>query len=426
VNEIYILLGALLLVSAFDLVVVAARSSFLQISNARLLALGDQMEAEVDKTMALLTTLPRLRASLKLTLVLTRFATAGLILGIVLALPATSAFLMAGVVFIGALLVFWFEWAVERAVGRSPEIWAVRLTEFLRLLTVVATVFLFPISISKESQEANELPNIVTEEELRTLIDAGEVEGIFEHEERRMIHSIFQLGETLVREIMVPRIDMLALDMTTSLSDAADTLIQSGFSRLPVFEDNVDNMLGLLYAKDLLRVWREGDKLGTLKEIIRDAYFVPEAKKVDELLTEMQTQRIHMAIIVDEYGGVAGLVTLEDIVEEILGEILDEYDQGEEAPYQQLDDSSYVFLGRVDLDDFNDIMGSDLPSDEADTLGGYIYSQLGRVPTVGEVVEKENLLLTVEQVSARRIRKVSARWLQSDSVAGEAYRHDNR
>jgi CBS domain containing-hemolysin-like protein len=147
---------------------------------------------------------------------------------------------------------------------------------------------------------------------------------------------------------------------------------------------------------------------------LREAYFVPEAKKVDELLAEMQTRRIHMAIVVDEYGGVAGLVTLEDIVEEILGEIQDEYDQGEEAPYQKLSDGSYMFLGRVDLDDFNEIVGCNLPSDDADTLGGLIYSRLGRVPTVGEKVQDNNLLLTVEQVSARRIRKVSARWLQTD------------
>jgi putative hemolysin len=125
----------------------------------------------------------------------------------------------------------------------------------------------------------------------------------------------------------------------------------------------------------------------------------------------MQARRIHMAVIVDEYGGVAGLVTLEDIVEEIFGEIQDEYDQGEEDPYQKLPDGSFIFLGRIDLDDFNEIMGSNLPSDESDTLGGYIYSQLGRVPIVGETVQTDNLLLTVEQVSARRIGKVSARWL---------------
>jgi CBS domain containing-hemolysin-like protein len=243
-----------------------------------------------------------------------------------------------------------------------------------------------------------------------TLVDAGQEEGVFEQEERRMIHSVFQLGDTLVREIMVPRIDMLSLDVTTPLPQAVDELIRSGHSRVPVFTDTVDNLLGLLYAKDLLRVWRQGNQQTSLKSLLRPAYFVPEAKKVDELLAEMQSKRVHMAIVVDEYGGVAGLVTLEDIIEEILGEILDEYDQGEEASFQSLADGSFTFLGRIGLDDFNEIMHSSLISDEADTLGGYIYHRLGRVPALGDQVHSGDLLLTVEQVTGRRIRKVGARW----------------
>jgi putative hemolysin len=212
----------------------------------------------------------------------------------------------------------------------------------------------------------------------------------------------------LVREIMVPRIDILTLDVNTPLLEAVDAFLMSGHSRVPVHEDTVDNTLGLLYAKDLLRVWREGKPQVSLREMLRPAFFVPEAKKVDELLTEMQSQRFHMAVVIDEYGGIAGLVTLEDIVEEILGEIQDEYDQAEEAPYHVSQEGDYLFLGRIDLDDFNDIMGCQLPTDEADTLGGYIYSRLGHVPSIGEKVQNDNLLLTVEQVSARRIRKVRA------------------
>jgi CBS domain containing-hemolysin-like protein len=260
---------------------------------------------------------------------------------------------------------------------------------------------------------------MVTEDEVKTLVDAGQEEGVFEQGERRMIYSVFELGDTLAREIMVPRIDMLVLDVTTPLLEAIDVLLQSGHSRVPVFEDTVDHTLGLLYAKDLLRISRQGDSLNSLRDLLRPAYFVPEAKKVDELLAEMQSRRIHMAIVVDEYGGVAGLVTLEDIVEEVVGEIRDEYDQEEEFPYQALADGEYVFLGRVGMDDFNEIMGSDLPTDDADTLGGYIYSQLGRVPIVGESVQQGNLLLTVELVSARRIRKVRARWLMPVTQDGK-------
>ncbi len=175
-----------------------------------------------------------------------------------------------------------------------------------------------------------------------------------------MIHSIFELSETLAREIMVPRIDVLALDVHTPSDEAVDALLSSHFSRMPVYQDSVDNILGLLYAKDLLRVWREGNQTVSLHTLLRPAHFVPEAKKINELLEEMQIRRVHMAIIVDEYGGVAGLVTLEDIVEEILGEIQDEYDQGEELPYQPLGDGEYLFQGRIDLDDFNEVMSSNL------------------------------------------------------------------
>ncbi len=153
-------------------------------------------------------------------------------------------------------------------------------------------------------------------------------------------------------------------------------------------------------------MWQGGNHLESLSNLLRPAYFVPETKKVDELLAEMQAQRIHMAIVVDEYGGVAGLVTLEDIVEEIVGEILDEYDKAEELLYQVISDSEYIFQGRADLDDFNEILDSELPREEADTLGGFIYSRIGRVPTGGESVQIDDLQLTVEQVSGRRIRKV--------------------
>jgi CBS domain containing-hemolysin-like protein len=177
-----------------------------------------------------------------------------------------------------------------------------------------------------------------------------------------------------------------------------------------------------LYTKDLLKITREGGEERSLREVLRPAYFVPEAKKVDDLLAEMQSQRIHMAMVVDEYGGIAGLVTLEDIVEEIVGEIQDEYDQGEELPFQQVAEGEYIFQGKVDLDDFNEMMGSSLPAEEADTLGGFIYNRMGRVPAAQEAVQVEDLLLTVEQVSGRRIRKVRAKQLPavsgSSAVAG--------
>ena len=409
--------GGLILLLALDLTGIAARMSFMQITQARLLMQREQLGARVQNTLGLFSALPRLRASLNLLLVMTRFSVAGVCLLIVLSRPVTYPWLAAGLgLFVTALLVFWLEWAVERIVARNAEHWAVRLTGFARLLMIAAALLLVPLALSDSSQGPPEGVGSVTEDDLKTLVDAGQEEGVFEKAEQQMIYSIFDLGDTLAREIMVPRIDMLALDVDTPLVQAIDAVLQAGYSRVPVYEVSVDNTLGLLYAKDLLRTWREADRPATLRQLLRPAYFVPEGKKLDELLAEMRSRRIHMAIVVDEYGGVAGLVTLEDIVEEIFGEIRDEYDQGEEAPYQKLADDSYLFLGRIALDDFNEIMNSELISGEADSLGGYIYSCLGRVPSVGETVRQGKLLLTVEQVSARQIRKVSARWLPLEST----------
>jgi CBS domain containing-hemolysin-like protein len=238
-----------------------------------------------------------------------------------------------------------------------------------------------------------------------------------------MIYSIFQLDNTLAREVMVPRIDILAFEAQTTLEEATETLLQTGHSRAPVFRESIDNIVGLVYIKDLLASWRDNDLNHTVGELLREAYFVPEAKKVDDLLAEMQAKRVHMSVVVDEYGGTAGVVTIEDIVEEIVGEILDEYDFAEEMPYEQLQEGEYIFSGGIDVDDVNQIAGSQIPKETSETLGGYIYSQLGKVPIPGEVVEAGGLRLVVEQVVGRRIRKVRAILIKETSP--EAEQDDN-
>jgi putative hemolysin len=408
------LLPALILLAfllAIDLLAFAARVSFMQITHVRVLSQREHSGDKINRTLALLPTLQKVRATLNLLLVMTRCLLTGLSLYILFLHPQVYPIPAALVVLlIASLALFWLEWMTEQIVLRQPEVWAVRLSVFVGVLKAILAVFLFPVALSKESQSTLETSSLVTEDELKTLVDAGQEEGVFEQGERKMIYSVFALGDTLAREIMVPRTDMLALDVQTPLPEAVDALLQAGHSRVPVYEESVDHTLGLLYAKDLLRAWRENRRSVSIGELLRPAYFVPEAKKVDDLLADMQSQRIHMAIVVDEYGGVAGLVTLEDIVEEVLGEIQDEYDQGEEAPYQKLADGSFLFLGRIDLDDFNEIMGANLTREEAETMGGYIYHHLGRVPGVGDEVETGNLILTVEQVIGRRIRKVRAHW----------------
>ena len=409
--DLLLLLALLVILLAVDLVAFGARVSFMQITHAKVLAQREHDGDKVTQTLALLPALPKVRASLNLLLVATRCFLAGLVLAILFLYPVVYPLPTALVVLlVSSLALFWLEWVTEQIVMRQPEAWAVRLSGFIGALKSILAVFLFPVALSKDSPGVLETSSLVTEHELKTLVDAGQQEGVIEQGERQMIYSVFKLGNTLAREIMVPRTDMLALDVQTPLPEAVDALLLAGHSRVPVYEESVDHTLGLLYAKDLLRAWRENQPPGSIRDLIRPAYFVPEAKKVDELLAEMQSQRIHMAIIVDEYGGVAGLVTLEDIVEEVLGEIQDEYDQGEEALYQKRSEGSYLFLGRITLDDFNEIMAANLPSEEADTLSGYIYHHLGRVPGVGDEVRAGNMVLTVEQVTGRRIRKVGAHW----------------
>ena len=412
------MLVALVLVVLLDLFTVAVRSALLTANLVRLLAAREEQGAKVERVLDLLNTPRNLQAGLNLAQLLTRFLAAGLVLALFNTQDWTpSAILLAdGMLLLAVLVIFWLELAIDVLIARQAEIWAIRLAPGARLLMAVLSPFLvLPLAINAR-RGTPELSSTVTEAELKSMVDAGHQGGVLEQDERQMIYSIFELGDTLVREIMVPRIYINAVDVATPLSEAVDLMVRSGQSRVPVYEETIDSILGLLYAKDLLRVWRDGSQDVSLRSLLRPAYFVPEAKKVDELFAEMQARRVHMAVVVDEYGGVAGLLTMEDIVEEIFGDIRDEYDQSEELPYQKVGNGEFVFQGRIALDDFNELLGSCLSAEEADTLGGVIYSRVGRVPATGEQVRIDNLLLTVEQVSGRRIRKVRARCLQPEEM----------
>ncbi len=400
----------LALLILFDLFTVMVRASILNASVSRLLSLREEMPEKAGRALDLTQNSRQLQAALYLARLLVHMLIAGAVLALLAQRWADLTFLAAaGALLLAVLLLFLLEWLVDSLISRRAEAWALRLAPYTRfLVTVLSPLLVLPLAFDARQRVGQEMVGAVTEDELKSMVDAGHEGGVLEQEERQMIYSIFDLGDTLAREIMVPRIYITALDVSIPISQAVDALLKSGYSRAPVYEDTVDNILGLLYARDLLRVWREGGQIDSLRELLRPACFVPEAKKVDELLTEMQSDRIHMAIVVDEYGGVAGLVTLEDIVEEIVGEIQDEFDQSEELPYVPVGENEYIFLGRIDLDDFNELLGSHLPIDEADTLGGFIYNQLGRAPTTGEKLTVDDILLTVEQVTGRRIRKVRA------------------
>jgi CBS domain containing-hemolysin-like protein len=407
-------------VLAIDLLAIAVRAALLNASLARLLAARDENTLPVNRVLALLKTPHILQASLNLTQLLTRFFAAGLILLLVFSYPGTlntHIWLGAGCLLLAAFLIFFLEWLIDLAISRHPEAWALRLAPYARAIVVLLSPFMIVPRVFTRKQDEQEAASTVTEDELKSMLDASHEGGILEQDERQMIYSIFELGDTLAREIMVPRIYITALDASITLAEAVKALLESGHSRLPVYEDTVDNIVGLLYAKDLLRAWSEAGGATSLRSLLRPAYFIPEAKKVDALLEEMQAERVHMAIVVDEYGGIAGLVTMEDIVEEIVGEIQDEYDQSEELPYVQVGEGEYLFQGRVDLKEFNELMERELPMDEAETLGGFIYSVMGRVPASGDGLNVAGIMLTVEQVSGRRIRKVRAKKVQVEQGA---------
>ena len=401
----------------FELLLIAARSALRNSLLVRLLQFRDQHQVEIDAALALLNSPGRASAAMYFLQSLARFLLFGGIFALVSQqFSVWSGWLSVIIVLLAGFVISLVEWMVERGISRNPEKWLVRMTAFIRVVSVIFAPFaslMLLFSFDKLDDEDGQ--SKVTEDELRTLVDVSEQDGLIEQEERQMIHSIFQLGDTLTREIMVPRIDVVAIEVDTPLSEAMDKLLETGFSRVPVFDDTVDNVIGMLYAKDLISLWRAGKNQDeSLRSILREPYFVPEAKKVDELLADLQGRRVHMAIVVDEYGGVAGVVTLEDIIEEIFGEIQDEYDENEEQLYQVMEDGSYLLRGRIDLDDFNDLMDADLPVDEADTLGGFLYMRFGHVPSVGERVDEDGLRLTVEQVSSRRIRKVRAQYITAE------------
>lgn len=246
----------------------------------------------------------------------------------------------------------------------------------------------------------------ITEEEIKTLVDAGSEEGVIEDEEKEMIYSVLQFNDKVVRELMVPRIDIVGLSAETSLEGALQVAVAEGHSRIPVYEGTIDHIIGVLYAKDLLTRLDEANRQRPVREIMRPAYFVPESKRASELLEELQRQKVHMAIVIDEYGGTAGLITIEDLLEEIVGEIQDEYDPEEEAEYQQIGADEYRFDAGIHLVEVNELLDVELSTEESDTLGGYIFSVLGKVPQVGETFERDGLRFTVESLEGRRIEWV--------------------
>ena len=248
--------------------------------------------------------------------------------------------------------------------------------------------------------------------EIRLIVEQGSQQGVLEAEEEQMISAVMSLSDSKLHEVMVPRIDIAAIDQEASFDDAVTLVLTEGHSRTPLYKESVDHIVGILYAKDLLRIIAAGGPRPRLRDIMRPALFVPESQAVDDLLNELQRRRVHMAIVLDEYGGTAGLVTIEDLLEEIVGEIQDEFD--EEEPMKVIvRDGEAILDGRADIDEMGELVDSALEledDEEYDTVGGFVYHRIGRVPVVGDTVAVDPFKITVIKVIGRRVGKVRVTW----------------
>ena len=307
------------------------------------------------------------------------------------------------------------------AVQRTDSV-ACRVAPFLgRLARVTSPVVRGLIGIGNVVAPGRGLASgpFVTEDVLRDMIDVAGEDEVIEESERAMIHSIFELGDTVVREIMVPRPDMVVVSTDDDLSHVVDVTLEAGHSRLPVYAGDRDKIVGLIYAKDVLRrLHSTGSERGEWQDLQRPAVFVPELKRVDKLLADLQLQKVHMAIVVDEYGTTAGLVTIEDILEEIVGEIEDEYDT-EEPMIEALDNGQgWRVDARLPVDDLGELVAADLPDEEWDTVGGLLFGTLGHVPRAGEKVEVSGVQLVADKMKGRRVSKVRV-YPQVEAAGGE-------
>jgi magnesium and cobalt exporter, CNNM family len=334
-----------------------------------------------------------------------------------LGLPAGLASTVALIVVTGLLTLFTivFGELVPKQIGLAHSERVAftfsRLIEILGRLFAPLVVFLTVVTryISRLFRADVTADERISSEELRLIIEQGGEQGVLEAEEEQMIHAVIELGEQRIHEVMVPRTDMVTLSGTVTFEEAIQTIVAEGHSRIPVYEESIDEIVGILYAKDLLPfVVRPNEDRPELRTLLRTPVFVPESMSVDDLLHELQRRKVHLAIVLDEYGGTAGLVTIEDLLEEIVGEIQDEYDEEEPMIVRLSDDEARVD-GRAAVDDLQELFDTTFgleDEDEYDTVGGLIYHRIGGVPKPGDEVRVDGLLLTVESTDGRRVGKV--------------------
>jgi magnesium and cobalt exporter, CNNM family len=396
-------------------VVAIAETAFLRMNRVKALALEEEGAKGAGRLVRMLEHPERTVNAVTLMALASSVITANLI-GVIIGRRAGALGLVVGIVL--NVVVFFVlaeaapkTWAVEH-----PDRAALRTSGFLWFLTTfpplrwIVRALLGFVNWILPGKGLKQGP-FVTETEIRQMADVAAEEAAIETEERELIHSIFEFGDTVVREVMRPRPDLIAVESEATVDEAMTVAINAGFSRIPAYHETIDNVVGLVFLKDLAARATAGEGNEPVSTSLRGAHFVPESKRVAELMREMQKEKFHMAVVVDEYGGTAGVVTMEDLLEEIVGEITDEYDI-EEPQLERLSDGRLRVPGRTSIDDVNDELDADLPHEEWDTVGGLVFSTLGHVPAEGECLDFGGYEFCAERVQGRRIVSVLIRPLR--------------
>lgn len=407
----FVFLAALLFLSA---IFSSAETAFLSTNKIRLRNLQEEGEKKADLVLNMLENQSKLISALLVGNNIVNIGSSALATKM-----ATVAFGDAGVGIATGVMTFlvlvFGEVVPKNLAAAHAETWAMVVAPFIRLLSIVLTPVVYLLTklsdfVVKFSKKDDEEDPTITEDEFKILVNVGQEEGVFDESESEMINSIFDFDETVVKAIMVPRIDIVAVDIEDSVNEALRLIVDGGHSRIPAYEDSIDNIVGILYAKDIFaHLDADFDKL-KVKELIRSAYYIPETKKVSDLLNELRSKKVHMAIILDEYGGTNGLVTIEDLIEEIIGDIQDEYDVEEDLIVMHSDDQ-LVADARAPIGDVEEAFDVELDEailedSEADTIGGLAFEHLGGIPAKGDEVTVGRFLIRIVEVSGRRISKV--------------------
>lgn len=406
----FVILAALIFLSA---IFSSAETAFLSTNKIRLRNLQEDGEKKADLVLNMLENQNKLISALLVGNNIVNIGSSALATQM-----AINVFESAGVGIatgVMTLLVLVFGEVVPKNLAAAhAETWAMFIAPFIRLVSFVLTpvVYLltklsdFVVHFTKKDED----DPTITEDEFKILVNVGQEEGVFDESETEMINSIFEFDGTLVKAIMVPRIDIIAVDVDDNINEALRLIVDGGHSRIPAYEDSIDNIVGILYAKDIFEHLDADFNTMKVKELIRSAYYIPETKKVSDLLNELRLKKVHMAIILDEYGGTNGLVTIEDLIEEIIGDIQDEYDVEEDLIVMH-SDNQLVADARAPIGDVEEAFDVELSEElledsEADTIGGLAFENLGGIPEVGDEVTVDRFLIRIVEVSGRRIAKV--------------------